>query len=100
MLYIDFLGTAGENNRFMRRYGIMIFSTFTPLAQALLLKLHYKKPYHSVSAVRVTRYVHHRYRQHHPRYRPAEKIPERKHRRMDFCFFIEHVFCRHDFYLA
>jgi hypothetical protein len=42
MVYIDFLGTTGEINRFMRRYGIMIFFTFTPLAQVLLLKLHYK----------------------------------------------------------
>ena len=42
MVYIDFLGTTGEINRFMRRYGIMIFFTFTPLAQVLVLKLHYK----------------------------------------------------------
>ena len=42
MVYIDFLGTTGEINRFMRRYGIMIFFTFTPLAQVLLLKLHFK----------------------------------------------------------
>jgi hypothetical protein len=42
MIYIDFLGTTGEVNRFMRRYGIMVFFTFTPLAQVLLLKLHYK----------------------------------------------------------
>ena len=42
MVYIDFLGTTGEINRFMRRYGIMIFFTFTPLAQILVLKLHYK----------------------------------------------------------
>ena len=42
MVYIDFLGTTGEVNRFMRRYGIMVFFTFTPLAQVLLLKLHYK----------------------------------------------------------
>jgi len=42
MIYIDFLGTTGEINRFMRRYGIMVFFTFTPLAQVLLLKLHFK----------------------------------------------------------
>lgn len=41
IVYIDFLGTTGEVNRFMRRYGIMIFFTFTPLAQLLLLKQHY-----------------------------------------------------------
>jgi hypothetical protein len=41
IIYIDFLGTTGEVNRFMRRYGIMIFFTFTPLAQLLLLKQHY-----------------------------------------------------------
>jgi hypothetical protein len=42
MVYVDFLGTTGEVNRFMRRYGIMVYFTFTPLAQVLLLKLHYK----------------------------------------------------------
>lgn len=41
IVYIDFLGTSGEVNRFMRRYGIMIFFTFTPLAQLLLLRQHY-----------------------------------------------------------
>lgn len=41
IIYIDFLGTTGEINRFMRRYGIMIFFTLTPLAQLLLLKQHY-----------------------------------------------------------
>jgi len=41
VIYIDFLGTSGEINRFMRRYGIMIFFTFTPLAQLLMLKQHY-----------------------------------------------------------
>lgn len=41
IVYIDYLGTTGEVNRFMRRYGIMIFFTFTPLAQLLLLKQHY-----------------------------------------------------------
>ena len=37
ILYIDFLGTQGEMNRFMRRYGVIIYFTFTPLAQLLLL---------------------------------------------------------------
>jgi len=41
IVYIDFLGTTGEMNRFMRRYGIMVFYIFTPLAQLLMLKLHY-----------------------------------------------------------
>lgn len=41
IVYIDYLGTTGEINRFMRRYGIMIFFTFTPLAQLLFLKQHY-----------------------------------------------------------
>jgi len=41
IVYIDFLGATGEVNRFMRRHGIMIFFTFTPLAQLLLLKQHY-----------------------------------------------------------
>ncbi|MCK4675194.1 MAG: hypothetical protein KAT61_04720 [Gammaproteobacteria bacterium] len=41
IVYIDFLGTTGEVNRFMRRHGIMIFFTFTPLAQLLLLERHY-----------------------------------------------------------
>jgi hypothetical protein len=41
IIYIDFLGTTGEVNRFMRRYGIMVFFTFTPLAQLLMLKQHY-----------------------------------------------------------
>ena len=41
IIYIDFLGTTGEVNRFMRRYGIMIFFSCTPLAQILLLAQHY-----------------------------------------------------------
>lgn len=41
IIYIDFLGTTGEVNRFMRRYGIMVFFTFTPLAQLLMLRQHY-----------------------------------------------------------
>ena len=41
MVYIDFLGTSGEVNRFMRKYGIMVFFVFTPLAQTLMLRQHY-----------------------------------------------------------
>ena len=42
IVYVDFLGTMGEVNRFMRRFGIIIFFTFTPLAQLLLLNQHFK----------------------------------------------------------
>lgn len=42
IIYIDFLGTTGEVNRYMRRYGIMVFFTFTSLAQLLMLDQHYK----------------------------------------------------------
>ncbi len=42
IIYIDFLGTTGEVNRFMRRYGVMIYFTLTPLAQLLMLDQHYK----------------------------------------------------------
>ena len=41
IVYIDFLGTTGEVNRFMRRYGILIYFICTPLAQILLLRQHY-----------------------------------------------------------
>ena len=41
IIYIDFLGTTGEVNRFMRRYGIMVFFIFTPLAQLIMLRQHY-----------------------------------------------------------
>ena len=41
IVYIDFLGTSGEVNRFMRKYGIMVFFVFTPLAQILMLWQHY-----------------------------------------------------------
>ena len=41
LIYIDFLGTTGEFNRFMRRMGAMFYFTLTPLAQLLLLKQHY-----------------------------------------------------------
>jgi len=41
LIYIDFLGTTGEINRFMRRLGATLYFTLTPLAQLLLLKQHY-----------------------------------------------------------
>ena len=41
IVYIDFLGTTGEVNRFMRRYGILIYFVCTPLAQILLFREHY-----------------------------------------------------------
>jgi len=41
IVYIDFLGTTGEVNRFMRRYGILLYFVCTPLAQILLLRQHY-----------------------------------------------------------
>lgn len=48
LIYIDFLGTTGEINRFMRRIGAMLYFTLTPLAQFLMLNQHYnilrKKP--------------------------------------------------------
>ena len=42
ILYVDFLGTEGEMNRFMRHVGIFVFFICTPLAQLLLLIQHYK----------------------------------------------------------
>ena len=42
MLYVDFLGTSGEFNRFMRRFGILIYFFCIPLAQILLLRQHYR----------------------------------------------------------
>lgn len=48
LIYIDFLGTTGEINHFMRRIGAMLYFTLTPLAQSLMLNQHYnilrKKP--------------------------------------------------------
>jgi len=41
IVYIDFLGTIGEVNRFMRRYGILLYFVCTPIAQILLLRQHY-----------------------------------------------------------
>ena len=37
ILYADYLGTTGEWYRFMRRYGVIFYFTFTPLAQMLML---------------------------------------------------------------
>lgn len=55
IIYVDYLGTSGEFNRFMRRYGIMVFFTFTPLAQLLMLRQHYdilsSHPDHSIKAI-------------------------------------------------
>lgn len=42
ILYVDFLGTTGEVNRFMRQFGILIYFMGTPLAQILLLREHYR----------------------------------------------------------
>jgi hypothetical protein len=39
VLYIDFLGTTGEFQRFMRLHGIMIYFTLTPFAQLIKLNL-------------------------------------------------------------
>lgn len=48
LIYIDFLGTTGEINHYMRRIGAMLYFTLTPLAQSLMLNQHYnilrKKP--------------------------------------------------------
>jgi hypothetical protein len=48
LIYINFLGAAGEINSLMRRIGAMLYFTLTPLAQLLMLKQHYnifrKKP--------------------------------------------------------
>ena len=41
IVYVDFLGTTGEFNRFMRRFGILIYFICVPLAQILLLRQHY-----------------------------------------------------------
>ena len=41
IIYVDFLGTTGEFNRFMRRFGILIYFVCIPLAQILLLRQHY-----------------------------------------------------------
>ena len=53
LIYIDFLGTTGEINNFMRRIGAMLYFTLTPLAQSLMLNQHYnilrKKPEVSIN---------------------------------------------------
>ena len=41
IVYVDFLGTTGDFNRFMRRFGILIYFICIPLAQILLLRQHY-----------------------------------------------------------
>lgn len=42
ILYVSFLGTSGEFQRFLRHYGIVIYFSFTPLAQLLKLRLLYQ----------------------------------------------------------
>lgn len=42
ILYVDFLGTTGEINRFMRQFGILFYFICIPLAQILLLREHYR----------------------------------------------------------
>ena len=42
ILYADYLGTSGSFYRFMRRYGVMFYFTFTPLAQMIMLNQLYK----------------------------------------------------------
>lgn len=37
VLYADFLGTDGQMYRYMRRYGVIFFFTFTPFAQILFI---------------------------------------------------------------
>lgn len=51
VLYLDFLGTDGEMNRFMRRQGILVYFTFTPLAQLLLLNQLFKLKTGSASSI-------------------------------------------------
>ncbi len=43
LVYIVFLGTDGEINRFMRRIGILFYFMLTPLAQLILLNQHVKQ---------------------------------------------------------
>ena len=42
ILYADYLGTHGDIYRFMRRYGVIFYFTFTPLAQMIMLNQLYK----------------------------------------------------------
>ncbi len=37
ILYADYLGTSGDFYRFMRRYGVIFYFTFTPLAQMIMV---------------------------------------------------------------
>ncbi len=46
VLYVDYLGTDGEFYAFMRRFGIIIYFTFTAVAQLLQLNLLYKYQKH------------------------------------------------------
>ena len=41
IVYVDFLGTSGEFNRFMRRFGILFYFISIPLAQILFLRQHF-----------------------------------------------------------
>jgi hypothetical protein len=42
ILYADFLGTSGDFYRFMRRYGVIFYFTFTPLAQMIMVNQLFK----------------------------------------------------------
>ena len=42
ILYADYLGTTGDFYRFMRRYGVIFYFTFTPLAQMIMVNQLYK----------------------------------------------------------
>jgi len=42
VLYADYLGTHGDFYRFMRRYGVIFYFTFTPLAQMIMLNQLFK----------------------------------------------------------
>ncbi len=42
ILYVDFLGSDGHVYRLLRRYGVMLYFTLTPLAQMVLLSQLYK----------------------------------------------------------
>ncbi len=42
ILYVDFLGTSGDMYRFLRRYGVIFYFTFTPLAHLVTLNHLYR----------------------------------------------------------
>ena len=42
ILYVDYLGTTGVMYRFMRRFGVIFYFSFTPLAHTLMLNHLYK----------------------------------------------------------